>query len=96
MRLPATFTRDVQVEAVPEMDETTPEWQAWCDARGFYPLGSGRRAWCPGAETYLRGAVYLVWDGEALVDVADADEVKLKPSSATVSVTQQPTEHQEE
>ena len=45
----------VQVDPAPESDGA--EFDAWCAKYDCTPLNSGRRAWCPGFQTYLRDAI---------------------------------------
>lgn len=42
-----------------------PEFDAFCEERGWHPLGSERRAWCPDIQSYLRGdnAIIIGEDG---------------------------------
>lgn len=45
---------EINVDPVPEGDG--PEFAAWCEAHGFDPINSTRRAWCSPMRTYLRDA----------------------------------------
>ena len=45
----------VTIDPAPEGDG--PEFDAWCAKYDCTPLNSGRRAWCPDFQAYLRDAI---------------------------------------
>ena len=65
----------VQVERIPDIEPSSKEWVAWCDARDFHPLASSRRAWIARLNTYLRSADYLVYSDGGLIDAVMESEI---------------------
>ena len=76
-RLKGRVTREVEVEAIPDLATDSEEWLAWCEERDIYPLNSGRRGWCDSARTYIRGADYLAYSGDEIVNVLHAEELEI-------------------
>ena len=46
-----------EIEKIPNGDGD--DFVQWCQDKGFHPLNSGRRAWCPSLGEYMRDADYL-------------------------------------
>lgn len=60
-----TSTGYIKVELDYAPKTNGKKFAEWCKKYNFAPIGSGRRAWCPSLQTYLRGASGVAFaDGE--------------------------------
>ena len=67
---------DLKLVRVPSEQITPEKWDEWCNSHNMISLGpQGRRAWIEKLSTYLRGADFLLYRDNELIDICYLEEL---------------------